>query len=111
MQRKPFDDRATAQAAVLLAAMSNSKRLHILEVITQTEMSVRSLADTVGLSQSALSQHLGKLRGAKLVTTRRDAQTVYYSCSSPAVRLLLATLYEVFGPTHRQLPFETRIYS
>jgi DNA-binding transcriptional ArsR family regulator len=61
------------------------------------EMAVGVLANQVGLSQSALSQHLSKLRAQNLVTTRRDAQTIYYSSSSDAVLKVLKTLTEIYG--------------
>lgn len=97
MQAFLVDPHAVSQASNLLGVMANQKRLHILDVLRQRETSVGSLAIQVGLSQSALSQHLGKLRGARLVTTRREAQTIFYSCKSPKVRLLLKALYEVYG--------------
>lgn len=83
-------------AAALLLAMANEKRLLILDIICHQEMSVGVLAGRVGLSHAALSQHLGKLRGSSLVNTRRDAQTVYYSCRSESVARLLKTLHEIF---------------
>jgi DNA-binding transcriptional ArsR family regulator len=86
--------------------MANGMRLRILEIISQGEMPVGLLAEAIGLSQSALSQHLGKLRAAHLVDTRRDAQTIYYSCSSPAVARLLATLRETSGPSPPRLLVE-----
>ena len=60
------------------------------------EMAVGSLATTVDLSQSALSQHLAKLRALKLVKTRRDAQTIYYSLASGEVQAILETLYGLY---------------
>lgn len=68
-------ERFLAQASNLLAAMANAKRMLILEIISREEISVGALAVMAGLSQSTLSQHLGRLRSAKLVQTRRDAQT------------------------------------
>lgn len=85
------------KSAALLTAMANAKRLAILELLLQGEMAVGELAGEVGLSQSALSQHLSKLRAQKLVSTRRDAQTIYYSSRSPAVQAILAALSEIFG--------------
>ncbi|MDB5523589.1 MAG: ArsR family transcriptional regulator [Rhizobium sp.] len=87
------------KSAALLNAMSNPKRLQILGVLSENEMSVGQLANLVDLSQSALSQHLAKLRAEKLVTTRRDAQTIYYSSRSRAVRLVLNALDTIFGTT------------
>lgn len=84
------------EAADLLSAMSNAKRLLILCNLVDGEMPVGRLAETVGLSQSALSQHLAKLRARKLVTTRRDAQTIYYSIASESVYLVLETIRAIF---------------
>ncbi len=79
-------------AAGFLALMGNEKRLLIVNHLADGEMSVSVLAEKVQLSQSALSQHLAKLRAFDLVETRRDRQMVYYSCKSNAVRTLLAVL-------------------
>jgi len=89
------------EVAELLKAMSNSHRLLILCELTAGERSVSRLEDVVGLSQSALSQHLAKLRDAGVVTTRRDAQTIYYSVSDPRVAALMTTLYTLFCAPQR----------
>ena len=86
-------------AAALLSAMANPKRLMILRSLVRGEVAVGVLANQVGLSQSALSQHLSKLRAQKLVTTRRDAQTIYYSSSSEPVKKVLATLEDIYCQT------------
>lgn len=78
--------------------MANERRLAVLCHLCAGEHSVNELCRLVGLSQSALSQHLAKLRRDKLVKTRRSAQTVYYSVASPEVAPLLRALSEVFGP-------------
>ena len=83
-------------AAALLSAMANPKRLLILCNLVKGEIPVGALAQEVGLSQSALSQHLSKLRAQKLVKTRRDAQTIYYSIASEPAREVLKTLYQVY---------------
>ncbi len=83
-------------AASLLSAMSNAKRLLILCNLVGGEMPVGQLAETVGLSQSALSQHLAKLRSRNLVRTRRDAQTIYYSIASADVFEVLDTLGGIY---------------
>ncbi|MFC5757027.1 MULTISPECIES: ArsR/SmtB family transcription factor [unclassified Rhizobium] len=86
----------TNVAAALLSAMANPKRLLILTSLVKGEVPVGVLATQVGLSQSALSQHLSKLRAQKLVKTRRDAQTIYYSSNSEPVMKILATLEEIY---------------
>lgn len=83
-------------AARLLNMMSNPKRLLILCQLLEGEKCVMELSKAVDLSQSALSQHLAKLRGGKLVTTRRDAQTINYSLASDKVKAVMNVLYEVY---------------
>ena len=84
------------QAADFLSALANNKRLLILCKLLHNEMSVGSLAKAIDLSQSALSQHLAKLRALNLVSTRRDAQTIYYVVSSPHIELVLSTLGSLY---------------
>jgi DNA-binding transcriptional ArsR family regulator len=104
MLSKPVIEHAGA-AATLLSLLGNKKRLIIVShLLSRGEMSVGAIADHVGLSQSALSQHLAKLRGAGLVETRRDKQTIYYSCDSNAVRRLLSTLDAIFNEADGQMP-------
>ena len=95
MDTLPLSEHSLA-AAGLLSAMANPKRLMILCCLVKGEVAVGALAVRVGLSQSALSQHLSKLRAQKLVKTRRDAQTIYYSCSSPAVLKILESLEDIY---------------
>lgn len=78
--------------------MGNERRLVILCHLCEREHSVTELCRLVGLSQSALSQHLAKLRRDNLVKTRRSAQTVFYSVASPEVAPVLRALSEVFPP-------------
>lgn len=87
------------EAADFLSALANNKRLQILCKLLNNEMSVGALAKAIDLSQSALSQHLAKLRALDLVSTRRDAQTIYYMVSSPHIGTMLSTLSGLFnGP-------------
>ena len=62
------------------------------------EMSVNDLADAVGLSQSALSQHLAKMREDGLLATRREAQTVFYRIADPNAARVLALLKNIYCP-------------
>ncbi len=86
------------QAAGFLQLLANDKRLLILcELMQSGEVSVGVLSESVGLSQSALSQHLAKLRAAALVETRRESQTIYYKLVRDArVRRSLGLLKELF---------------
>ena len=76
---------SSARVARLLKAISNDRRLKILCYLSEKERSVGELCDLIGIGQSALSQHLAKLRGDNVVKTRREAQTVYYSIASPEI--------------------------
>ena len=84
------------EAADLLSAMGNQKRMMILCNLAGGEMQVGMLAEKVDLSQSALSQHLAKLRTRQLVKTRREAQAVYYSINSEPVLQMLRTLSSIY---------------
>ena len=84
------------QASILLKAMSNEHRLLILCQLVEGEKSVGELVRLVGLSQSALSQHLARLRRDSLVCTRRDAQTIYLHRRVAGGSLTLDGLHELF---------------
>jgi DNA-binding transcriptional ArsR family regulator len=84
------------EAAEMLAALAHPKRLLVLCSLVGTEHSVGELAGMVGLSDAALSQHLAKMRALKLVSARREAQTIYYSLASEDVRAVLETLHSRF---------------
>lgn len=88
--------RRSADVAGMLKVMANSHRLCILCELNGGERSVSALEEIVGVSQSALSQHLAKLRESGVVTTRRDGQTIYYSLSDARVETLMSVLYELF---------------
>ncbi len=85
-----------AAASDLLKAMANPQRLRVLCLLIEREMSVGEINALVDLSQSALSQHLAVLRDKKLVSTRREAQTVYYSVSDGLVHDIIETLHAAF---------------
>jgi len=82
------------EAGTLLKAMGNERRLLILSQLAGGEKSVGQLEDAIDLSQSALSQHLARLRRDGLVTTRRKAQTIYYSIDSAAAAAVMKTLQD-----------------
>ena len=89
--------KANAEAAeALLKALANAARLTILCELLSGERTVTQLHEAAGLSMSAVSQHLAKLRDEAIVSTRRESQTIYYSLASPAAEALLRTLYDVF---------------
>ncbi len=83
-------------AARLLKSLSNEKRLLIVCTLFKGEKSVGELEQIVELSQSALSQHLARLRKDKIVNTRREAQTIYYSLHNNAANRVLECLYTIY---------------
>lgn len=89
-------ERCAQEAANLLKAMSNDKRLIIMCALAKGEKCVGELEKIVDLSQSALSQHLARLRRDGLVMTRREAQTIFYSLEDRAVKAVLTCLHEIF---------------
>ena len=88
--------RKSAAASRLLTALANESRLAILCELVDGERAVGDLVEAVGLSQSALSQHLAKLRAAGIVATRREAQTIYYRLVSEPAGLVMQTLAEIY---------------
>ena len=87
------------QAVGLLKSMANECRLLVLcHLATEGELSVGQLQDRVGLGQSALSQHLAKLREEGLVETRKESQTVFYRVDDPKAEQVLALLHDLFCP-------------
>jgi ArsR family transcriptional regulator, virulence genes transcriptional regulator len=84
------------KAGALLKAMSNPRRLMILCHLIEGEKSAGELERLVGLRQSALSQHLAKLRSHGLVRTRRDGQSIYYALASKGPRDVIAVLYRLY---------------
>jgi len=85
------------EVAGLLRALANERRLMILcKLVEWGEANVNTLVDAVGLSQSALSQHLSKMRAEGLVTFRRERQTLWYRIADPRIEQLFATLHKLF---------------
>jgi DNA-binding transcriptional ArsR family regulator len=94
-----LEDRAE-DAAALLLAMANPRRLLVLCSLLENERSAGDLAEVAAISAAALSQHLTKMRAQGLLKSRRDGQTIYYSLAGSEVRAILQTLYGLFcAPT------------
>lgn len=79
-----------------LTLLANPRRLLILCKLAEGECSVGTLQDTLDLGQSALSQHLAKLRAGCVVDTRRQGQTIFYRIADPKMQVLMGTLYDVY---------------
>jgi ArsR family transcriptional regulator len=85
------------QVADTLKAIGNARRLMLLcKLVEHGEVTVGDLARDVGLSQSACSQHLARMRDEGLVTYRRESQTLWYAVADTRVEMLLATLYQLY---------------
>ena len=84
------------QASEFLKALSHESRLMILCLLMQKERSVSELEDLLGIRQSNVSQQLQRLRGERLVSTRRDGKQVYYILASEEARAVIGILYELF---------------
>jgi ArsR family transcriptional regulator len=87
-----------ADATRLMKALSHDARLMVLCQLVVGERSAGALQAGSGLTQSALSQHLAKLREEGLVATRREAQTIFYRLADPKAARVIATLAEIFCP-------------
>jgi len=91
-----FEQKAS-EVALLLKTLANRRRLMLLcKLVEHGELSVGQLADEIGLSQSALSQHLALLRAEGLVAFEREAQTLRYRIADPRVEALLGHLYQIY---------------
>lgn len=90
-------ERRAAIVADILRALGNERRLLILcKLVEWGEANVTTLAEAIGLSQSALSQHLAKMRDEGIVTFRRDSQTLWYRISDGRIEELFGTLHNLF---------------
>jgi len=91
-----FEANATAVAGIF-RALGNERRLMVLcKLVEWGEANVGSLSDAAGLSQSATSQHLAKMRDEGLVDFRREGQTLWYRIAEPKMELLLGYLHKLY---------------
>jgi ArsR family transcriptional regulator, virulence genes transcriptional regulator len=90
-----FEARAT-EAATLMKALGNEKRLILCMLLDNSETSVMPLAEAVSLSQSALSQHLARMRDEGLVSFRREGQTLFYRVADPKVKRVIKLLQSIY---------------
>ena len=93
---------SAGKAADLLRTLGNEKRLMVLCRLGPGELQAGALQAPLGLSQSALSQHLAVLREAGVVATRRDGQTIWYRIADPAAVKIVETLAAIFCPDKTQ---------
>jgi DNA-binding transcriptional ArsR family regulator len=96
MDLATFEEKAD-QVSDVLKAIANARRLMLLcKLVEHGELTAGDLHRDLGLSQSASSQHLAKMREEGLVTFRREGQTLWYAIADPRVETLLATLYQLY---------------
>lgn len=95
---------SAGKAARMLRLLGNEYRLLVLCLLADGEKHVGALQEEVGLSQSALSQHLAKLREDGLVATRRESQTIHYRIADPDVVRLIETLADIYCPPEARKP-------
>ncbi len=88
MSAKKHND-AAVQIAELFKAMSDPTRLRILYAVGKSELGVSDLAERIGMSQTSVSHHLGKLRNQQLVTTRRAGREIFYSLAERSITEIL----------------------
>ncbi len=102
-QKKSYDDlrEHASQAARMLKTLSSEPRLMILCALETSEYSVTELHLQIGLSQSALSQHLATLRREGMVKTRRQSQVIYYSLAQSDTTRIIQVLSDLFCPHRR----------
>jgi ArsR family transcriptional regulator len=99
--KAPLDPAAfeahAGMVADLLKALGNTRRLMVMcKLAEHREMNVGTLAEELGISQSALSQHLAKMRAEGLVAFRRESQVLWYRIADPRCEKLLTTLYDLY---------------
>ena len=85
-----------ADVADKLSLLSNANRLMVLCHLLEGEQSVGALQAQLALSQSALSQHLARLRDAGMVATRRESQSIFYRIADPRLHDLIDALYGIY---------------
>ncbi|WP_431513252.1 metalloregulator ArsR/SmtB family transcription factor [Variovorax sp. DAIF25] len=89
---------AAGKAVTALKLLANEDRLLLLCQLSQGEMCVSDLEQTLGIHQPTLSQQLGVLRNEGVVNTRREGKNIFYSVADPAMLEILAVLYRLYCP-------------
>ncbi len=92
-------EKQAEKVAETLGAMANANRLLILCHLANDEKTVSQIVDAVSVAQSAVSQHLARMRLLGLVKSRREGKQIYYRLASDAVAAIMQTLYSIYcGP-------------
>ena len=91
-----LEGKAGQVAGVMRALGSDARLLLLCRLVRHGEMTAGSLVGTAGLSQSALSQHLGRMRDEGIVVYRREGQTLWYRIADPRIEQLIGTLHDLY---------------
>ena len=91
-------DNDIERAAFSLKAMSHPIRLKILCALGEKELAVQDIVERVGTTQSNVSQHLAKLRDKSILTSRRDANRIYYRIKDERILRLIEMMRDLFCP-------------
>lgn len=83
MKQSVLDENTAAHVAELFRSFSDASRVRILSAIIDQEINISTLAEMVGLTESAVSHHMRGLRQMRLVKSRRDGREVYYYVDDP----------------------------
>ncbi|MEP7204601.1 MAG: metalloregulator ArsR/SmtB family transcription factor [Candidatus Saccharibacteria bacterium] len=94
----------------IFKVLANQKRLEIIQLLGNKELSVSQMENMLGLAQSNLSQHLALLRQAKVVSPRRDGQTIYYHLVDSRVSLACSMIKEMLREAHQLSPADEVLY-
>ncbi len=93
-------EQSAERVSAILKAIGNDKRILLLcKIVEHGEVTAGSLVGIAGLSQSAMSQHLGKLRDEGVITYRREGQTLWYRLADPHIKELIITLHRLYCST------------
>jgi DNA-binding transcriptional ArsR family regulator len=93
-KEQPLDTALLAKASVIFRVLSHQVRLRIVELLMTDQLSVSDLAETMGMPQASVSQHLNLLRTNGIVEGERRGQRVYYSVISPQAHAMINCLRE-----------------
>ncbi len=96
--RPPLDEDQAALVVEVFRMLADATRVQVLWALVDRELSVNDLAGCVGKPAASVSQHLAKLRMARLVRTRRSGTTIFYSLENEHIRQLV--LDAVYNAEH-----------
>ena len=97
---QPLPDEDSILTAQALKAMAHPLRWRILCTLGNDELSVSEIVEKTGTSQSNVSQHLEQLRNKNIVTSRKEANRVFYRIRNDQLLTLIGTMRQVLCPAN-----------